>query len=176
MSDDDRPRRTKSWRELDAAKDRGGRREQPSESERRRDKAEKTTAYKAYKSNLDKLFTPGGVELPESLKAKLGAVDPESKGKQEALRALRESPSAETLGRVIELGLEPPDDPCLLMQLIELEDEALLVKVLTVLLAVIEGGKKPNRMLLLQKMDALKLRRGSGDAVELAMQIRAALE
>ncbi len=175
MSDDDRPRRTKSWRELDAAKDRGGRREQPSESDRRHAKTEKSTAYKSYKSNLDKLFTPGGAELPESLRAKLGAVDTESKEKQDALRALREAPTAETLGRVIDLGLELPDDPRVLMQLFDVADEQLLVRVLTALLAIIEGGKKPSRMLLLQKVDALKLKRGSGAAVDLASQIRAAL-
>lgn len=176
MSDDDRPRRTKSWRELDAAKDRGGRQERTSEPDRRREKAEKSTAYKAYKANLDKLFTPGGAELPASLKAKLGPVDEEGKEKQAALRALREAPSAATLSRVLELGLELPDDPRLLMQLIDLEDEPMLIAVLTALLAIVEGGKKPNRMLLLQKVNALELRLGSGEAVELARQIRAALD
>lgn len=176
MSDDDRPRRTKSWRELDAAKDRGGRQERPSEPERRREKAEKSTAYKAYKSNLDKLFTPGGAELPASLKAKLGPVDEVGKEKQAALRALRESPSAAALARVTQLGLELPDDPRLLMQLMDLAEGEQLSSVLTALLAIIEGGKKPSRMLLLQKIDALILRLGSGETVELAQQIRAALD
>lgn len=176
MSDDDRPRRTKSWRELDAAKDRGGRREPSSHSERQREKAEKSTAYKAYKSNLEKLFTPGGAELPESLRAKLGPVDAEGKERQDALRALKESPSAETLQKVLGLGLALPDDPRLLMQLMELADESLLLPVLTALLAIVEGGKKPNRMLLLQKIGALELRLGEGDAVELARQLRAALD
>lgn len=176
MSDDDRPRRTKSWRELDAAKDRGGRREQPSHSDRQRERAEKSTAYKAYKSNLDKLFTPGGAELPESLRAKLGPVDAAGKERQDALRALKESPSAESLEKVLALGLELPDDPRLLMQLLDLQDESLLRPVLQALLAIVESGKKPNRMLLLQKVDALMLRLGGGEAVELAQQLRAALD
>ena len=67
---DDRPK--KSWRELDQMRDKGGSRARRDPTERSRERASKTQAYSAYKSQLDKLFTPGGAQLPEHMRAKLG--------------------------------------------------------------------------------------------------------
>jgi hypothetical protein len=172
---DDRPK--KSWKEIDAQRDRksgGGQRRDP--EERSRQKVEKTQAYSKYKANLDKLFTPGGNALPESLREKLGPTTPEAKAKRGALDALKATPNEETLRAALEAEVELPDDPRLLMTLLEVKDEALLVPVLRALLALVEGGKKPNRMLLIGKLDALKHRASEPDVLDLVSTIRASVD
>jgi len=177
MSDDDRPRRTRSWKEIDASKDKKGSSRPRDEYDRRQERAEKSTAYKQYKAGLDKLFTPGsGAELPESLKAKLGPPTEGSAEKAEAIKALREKADADSLKVYLDLELVLPEDPRLLMQLLDIDDEDLVQPVLSALLDIVESGKKPNRMLLIQKLSALELRFGPGEAQELAQQLRAALD
>ena len=74
-------------------------------------------------------------------------------------------------------GYEMPEDARLLMRLLDASDsDALLCPLLAALLEIVESGKRPNRMLLIQKIDALKLRLETGDAVELADTLRAALD
>jgi hypothetical protein len=175
VSDDDRPK--KSWREIDKGRDRsGGSTPRRDPDERGKQKLEKSAAYSKYKSQLDKLFTPGGAQLPESMRQKLGPASAESENKRKLLEALRAKPSDETLEACLRAGVELPDDPRLLISLIDVKDTSLLAPVLKALLAHVETGKKPSRMLLIQKLDALKNRVDDSDVVELASQIRDALD
>lgn len=172
---DDRPK--KSWRELDAQRDKsggGGRRRDP--TERNRERASKTQAYSAYKSQLDKLFTPGGAQLPEHMRAKLGPQSEEAKEKRAALDGLTQNPSEETLRAVIEGGYELPDDARLLMGLLDVRDEALLRTVLQRLLDIVGSGKKPNRMLLIQRLQSVKNFAEEDDTIALADDLRAELD
>src|SRR5262249_9698764 len=67
VTDDDKPKRTKSWREIDKMRDRGG----PSRRDsRERERFENSTGYTKYKTNLDRLFSGGGAQLPEHLREK----------------------------------------------------------------------------------------------------------
>lgn len=172
---DDRPK--KSWREIDKGREKGGgsspRRDS---SDREREKLEKSAAYSKYKSHLDKLFTPGGAQLPEELRSKLGPASPEAETKRKLLDALKATPNAETLSALLAAKGELPDDPRLLLSLLDLKDEALLVPVLDALLAVVEGGKKPSRMLMIQKLDALKHRTTDADLHERIANVRSALD
>jgi hypothetical protein len=175
VSDDERPKKT--WKEIDAARDRSGgvkKRRDPDESSRQ--KVEKSQAYSKYKANLDKLFTPGGASLPESMRAKLGPTSSEGQAKKQALDALKANPNAETLDACLKAEAPLPDDPRLLMTLFDVKDEALLRPVLARLLEIVEGGKKPNRMLLLQKLDALKNTASDEELIALADTLRAALD
>jgi hypothetical protein len=176
MSDDERPK--KSWREIDAQRDRKSQtspRRDP--DDRSKERAQKSAAYGKYKAQLDKMFTPGGgANLPESLKSKLGPSTDEGKKKQELTQALRDKGDAAALEAFLAADLALPEDPRLLIRLLDLQKETLLEPVLRALLELIEGGQKPSRMLLIQKLDALVLRLGSGSAVDLARQIRAALD
>ena len=175
MSDDDRPK--KSWRERDRSKDRSRHREdRPKPGERSDQRVQRSSAYQSYKSNLDKLFTPGGASLPPSLQEKLGTVSEDSKAKKALARALHEKSDAASLAAYLDDGQALPDDARLLMRLMDINDEALLKPVLTALLEIVDSGKRPSRMLMIQKLDALELRLGSGPAVDLAKQIRAALD
>ncbi|MCK6546129.1 hypothetical protein L6R52_09690 [Myxococcota bacterium] len=172
---DDRPK--KSWREIDRGREKGGgsspRRDS---SDREREKLEKSAAYSKYKSNLDKLFTPGGAQLPEAMRAKLGPASPEAESKRKALEALKATPSAETLSAYLATKGELPDDPRLLLALLDVKDEALLPPVLDALLALVEGGKKPSRMLMIQKLDALKHRTSDAELHQKITDLRDALD
>jgi hypothetical protein len=173
--DDDRPK--KSWREIDASRDRsGGAQKKRDPDEKGRAKVEKSAAYSKYKSQLDKLFTPGGASLPESMREKLGPTSPEAKAIKEASEALRASPGEDTLARCLELGASLGDDPRVLLGLLEVKNEALLPSVLEALSAIVASGKKPNRMLLIQKLDALKNRASDERVLELADALRRELD
>ncbi len=172
---DDRPK--KSWRELDKMRDGSSHRSSRSSgSARQQERVNKSTAYRSYKSNLDKLFQPGGgMELPDSLKAKLGATDGASSQSVELGKALADKADAPSLKAFLDAGLELPDDARLLMRFLDLDEAELLTPVLQKLLDIVEGGKRPNRMLLIQKIDGLVMRLGDGPVVELAQDLRGAL-
>lgn len=171
---DDRPK--KSWRDIDRSREKGRDGSERGPSARERERVEKSAAYSKYKSQLDKLFTPGGAALPESLRDKLGPASPEAAHRRKLLDALRASPSDETLRAFVAEGAPLPEDARLLMGLLDLKDESLLIPVLKALLALVEGGQKPSRMLLVQKLDALKHRASDAEVIELASTLRAALE
>ncbi len=170
---DDRPK--KSWRELDSARDKGGSRPRRDPDARAREKTESSAAYKQYKSNLDKLFTPGGTSLPEAFKEKLGPPSEDAQKKQKLTADLQDKADLASLAAYLDAGLALPQDGRLLVRLLDANDAARLVPVLETLLAVVEGGQKPSRMLMIQKLDALILRLGSGRTVELAQQVRSEL-
>ena len=172
---DDRPK--KSWKEIDAARDRSGggaKRRDPDESARER--AAKSAAYSKYKSQLDNLFKPGGTELPEQMKEKLGPTSEDSKKNREAADALRKGPSESTLSAYLETGQPLPDDPRLLTGLLDIKNEALMRPVLQALLALVESGKKPNRMLLIQRLEAAKNWVEDEATIELVNDLRDRIE
>ena len=151
---DDRPKKT--WRELDRARERGGsgsrRRD---EAERNRERASKSAAYSQYKSKLDGLFKAGGTQLPEHMREALGPESEDSKARKELTEALLRSPSIDTLRAFLAAGLVLPDNPRLLTQLLDTRDEGLTRPVLARLIDLLGEGKKPNRMLLEQRLMAL---------------------
>lgn len=176
---DDRPK--KSWRELDRMRDsRSSRTPRRDPQDYGRKKTESSTSYRNYKSNLDKLFTPGGADLPESLKAKLGPISESDQNSRALKKDLYDKADAPSLSAYMDAGLELPDDARFLMRLIDLDDLALLQPVLQKILDIVEDGRRPNRMLLLQKLDALLMRcsdRGGTDEItELAQMLRSALD
>jgi hypothetical protein len=172
MSSDDRPKKT--WREVDAARGKSPHRRDP--EERSREKASQTAAYSAYKSQLDKLFKPGGTALPEAMRAQLGPPSAESAERRKRAEALRTAPGADTLRACVDAGDPLPDDPRLLTGLLDVRDEALLRAVLSALLAQVEAGKKPNRMLLLQRLTAALSFAEEQETRELAATLKAAVD
>src|SRR5437660_12562415 len=74
MPDDEKPKRTRSWREIDKQRDRGGTKQR---SDRESERFQTSTKYTQYKTNLERLFS-GGVAssaLPDHLREKLGGDD-----------------------------------------------------------------------------------------------------
>src|SRR5439155_20694461 len=72
MPDDEKPKRTKSWREIDKQRDRGG---SSRRSERESERFQSSTKYTQYKTNLERLFSHGvaASALPDQIREKLGA-------------------------------------------------------------------------------------------------------
>lgn len=171
MGDD----RRRSWREMDQARERGRSSRDPSEQARER--ASKTAAYSQYKTQLDQLFKPGGAQLPESMRDKLGPASPEAAAQRARLEALREGPSDRALAACLEAGDPLPAEPRLLMSLLDLDKEAHLQAALQALLDLVEGeGDKPSRGLLIQRIEAVKNKTGSKKTLVLAKTLRAALD
>jgi len=152
MSDD----RKKSWRELDADRDKSGGSAKPRADalERERDRISKSHAYSSYKKNLDQLFKAGGTELPESMKAKLGPTSEDSKKRRALMDALQKTPNAKTLSAVLDAGMALPDNPRLMLGLLDVRDDALLAKVLDHIDHLEEQGAKFSAPLLSQRARA----------------------
>ncbi len=169
--------RKKSWREIDQGRTSGGSgggRRDPDAFHRER--IAKTAAYSKYKSNLDKLFKEGGGgALPEHLQAKLGPVSEEAQAKSKLHTQLKNKPNEKSLKTFLKAGLALPDDARLLMSLLDIQDEELLRPVLQKLLEIVEDGKKPSRMLLIQRLEAVKNFAQEDETLELAQMIRAEL-
>ena len=128
--DDDRPK--KSWREIDAGRNKsaqhgGGGGSKP-------DRMANSQAYRSYKTQLNKLFD-GGAELPDALKEKLqdsGMVEA-AKAKKAATEKVMEAMSPRKLRKAFkayraEYGF--PEEPGMLNKLLESDDEDLLVEVM----------------------------------------------
>ena len=172
MSDD----RKKSWREIDRARESGsggGPRRDPEEA--RRERASKSGAYSAYKSQLDKLFTPGGGALPESLREKLGPQSEDAQARRARLDALANDPSRDTLAPVLAAGDPLPADPRLLMRLMDVREPPLLVPVLARLTELVDEGAKVNRMLLQQRIQATERAVDDADVAERLAALRGRL-
>lgn len=164
----------RSWRDRDRARGGGGRRRG---EDRERERAQRSGAYGAYKAKLEKMFGPGGSGLPEALAEKLGPPSETAQAQKTALEALRENPSDAAFAAFMEAGGALPDDVRFLMGLFDgLADEAHLRAVLEKLLALVEGGRRPHRMLLLQRLAALEHRADTPEVRELLTDLRGALE
>jgi len=160
--------RRRSWREIDQAKGKGSDR-RPDETERNREKASKTHAYGAYKAQLDKLFTPGGAELPESMREKLGPASEEGKAQRKALDELKKAPTEAHLRALLAAGGSMPSDPRLLMRLLDAKDPELVLPVLEQLKALVDEGAKLSRPLLQQRLQSV-LNQHDDEAVVAAVQ------
>ena len=139
---DDKPKRTKSWREIDKGRDKSGPRKT---NDRERENFEKTTGYTKYKTNLDRLFS-GGVALPEHLRERLdpkGEEDAASIEARKKLFAIEDTKLFNAAAIEFLKTNELPDDPRILDRLLSHPDEDILEKAL-------------GRLELLQRAGALK--------------------
>src|SRR5207248_6382106 len=84
VTDDGKPKRTKSWREIDKMRDRGGSSQRDS---RERERFESSTGYTKYKTNLERLFS-GGAPLPEHLRGAQDAAGAERDEERQKLYAI----------------------------------------------------------------------------------------
>lgn len=169
---DDRPKR--SWREIDQAKEKA--RPRRDERERSRDSASTSASYSRYKSQLDQLFKPGGAQLPQHIRSQMGSESEASKERRALLDALRAEPNEKNLAAYLALEQPLPEEPRFLMSLLGVRDETLLQPVLQRLLDVVESGTRPNRMLLIQRLEAVKAFAEQSETLDLVGMVRAALD
>ena len=141
--DDDRPK--KSWREIDAGRNKSAHHGVGGGS--KPDRMANSQAYRSYKTQLNKLFD-GGAELPDALREKLqdsGMVEA-AKAKKAATEKVLEAMSPRKLRKAFkayraEYGF--PEESSMLNKLLESDDEDLLVETMeTVDRLVAEGELK----------------------------------
>ena len=169
---DDRPKR--SWKEIDQAREKA--RPRRDEREQARNKASSSSSYSRYKSQLDQLFKPGGAQLPGHIRSQLGPQSEESQARRALFDALKAEPTEKTLEAYLSAGHELPEDPRFLMSLLAIRNEPLIRPALSKLLDVVESGKKPNRMLLIQRLEAVQTFAEEEDTLDLLKMLRAALD
>jgi hypothetical protein len=128
MPDDDKPKRTKSWREIDKSRDKGG---SSRRSDRETERFQQSTKYTQYKTNLDRLFG-GGVALPDHLAGKLDPTGEQTQRDEERkkLFAIEDTKVFNAAAKEFLAKNELPDDPRLLDRLLGHPDEAIVEKAL----------------------------------------------
>ena len=139
--DDDRPK--KSWREIDAGKNKSNHRTGGGGA--KPDRMANSQAYRSYKTQLNKLFD-GGAELPDALKEKLqdsGMVEA-AKAKKAATQAVLDAMSPRKLRKTFkayraEYGF--PEESGLLNKLLESDDEDLLIEIFEVIERLVGEGE-----------------------------------
>lgn len=106
----------------------------------------------------------------------MGPEDGEAKARRALLDALREAPTEANLSAYLEPGHPLPDEPRFLMGLLAIRNEALIRPVLAKLLDVVESGQRPNRMLLIQRLEAAQTFAEEAETIDLIRMLRAALD
>lgn len=149
---DDRPK--KSWRERDNARNHSAHRrdDKPSEQAQRQQSSQ---AYRAYKTQLNRLFD-GGV-VPDALKSKLddAEVGVGANARKEAMASVKAAATPRALVKAVaefRTTYGFPDDEEVLARLLELDDEAALVLEAVQTLARLHAEAK------LKRAAALKMR------------------
>ena len=172
MTDDDRPRQKKSWREIDKMRDRSGgssRRDQ-----RDRDSFERSTGYTKYKTNLERLFS-GGAPLPEHLRGKGGEGGEEGDEERKKLFAI-EDPKAFYVSATEYLKKnEMPPDPRLLDRLLGHPDEDTVEKALARLEELHKAGTLKAPPALRDRLASVELETGDPKIRRRAAELRKAL-
>jgi hypothetical protein len=171
--DDEKPKRTRSWREIDKGRDRGG---SSRRSDRESDRFQQSTGYTKYKANLERLFS-GGVDLPEHLRAKDAAGEKEEVAEaRKRLYAIEDTKAFHAAASEYAKANELPPDARLLDRLLGHPDEEIVDKALSRLEEMQRSGTLKAPPALSQRLATVEI--DSGDprlrkrAAELRRRIR----
>ncbi len=168
MPDDDRPKRSKSWREIDKMRDKSG---SSRRSDRDTESFQKSSGYTKYKTNLDRLFS-GGAPLPEHLRDKLEPGDVERDDERKKLFAI-EDPKAFYAAATEFLKKQPlPDDPRLLDRLLGHPDEDIVDKALTRLEELQKAGTLKVPPALATRLASVEIESGDPRVRKRAAELR----
>lgn len=142
MSDDDRPK--KSWRELDRKRDQSSHRRESTSDVRGSALRENSREYRAYKSQLDKMFSGGG--LPKALEEKLAdsGAGSSAKKKKELLDALKAAVKPREVRAALKAYRDEhgfPEDEEALAKLVDLDDEKVVLEAMQTLERLHEEGR-----------------------------------
>lgn len=174
MSDDDKPKRTKSWREIDKMRDHGGSSRRDS---RERERFENSTGYTKYKTNLERLFSGGGASLPEHLRDKAdpdGGVNARDEERKK-LYAIEDPKAFYAAATDYLRKHEIPDDPRLLDRLLMHPDEDVLDKALTRLEELHKAGTLKVPPALNQRLASVEIDSGDPRIRKRAAELRKAI-
>jgi hypothetical protein len=174
VTDDEKPKRTKSWREIDKMRDRGGSSRRDS---RERERFESSTGYTKYKTNLERLFSGGGAQLPEHLREKAdpsGALA-ERDEERKKLYAIEDPKAFYAAATEFLKSHELPDDPRLLDRLLTHPDEAVQEKALTRLEELHKAGSLKVPPALTQRLASVEIDSGDPKIRKRAAELRKAI-
>ena len=175
MPDDEKPKRTRSWREIDRGRDRGG---STKRSDREAERFQSSTKYTQYKTNLDRLFSQGVASsaLPDQLREKLGGE--ENTERDEARKKLYavEDPKAFHAAAIEFLKKYPlPDDPRLLDRLLGHPDDGIVDRALTRLEELQKAGALKVPPALTQRLASVEIESGDPSLRRRASELRKAI-
>ena len=174
MSDDERERPKRSWREIDRARDIKHERTAPLPGAQT---TLKGGAAKRYRSQLDRIFAGGS--LPDEVKRQApGFADVEKTAGQELFDALLAAISPAEIEQAVDalLATEPmPSDPALLVKILAHPKQAHAAEALASLLDTLENGRPGNANLLKSRVQSLKLLADDDEVKRLADCVLAVL-
>jgi hypothetical protein len=175
VTDDEKPKRTKSWREIDKMRDRSG--GSPRRNDRERERFENSTGYTKYKTNLDRLFSGGGATLPEHLREKTdptGAIA-EKDEERKKLYAIEDSKAFYAAASEFLKKNDLPDDPRILDRLLMHPDEEILEQALGRLEALHRAGTLKVPPALTQRLASVEIDSGDPKIRKRAAELRKAI-
>ncbi|MBI3180229.1 MAG: hypothetical protein HYZ27_11235 [Deltaproteobacteria bacterium] len=129
MAGDDEDRPKKSWREIDAQRDKSTHQREDRAGGAKPARIERSQAYRSYKTQLDKLFSGGA--LPEALKEKLtdGKIAAQAKERKAAAEAILAAASPKAVEAALAAYQSQhgfPEDEQVLARLLDLSNDAVL--------------------------------------------------
>jgi hypothetical protein len=175
VTDDEKPKRTKSWREIDKMRDRSG--GSTRRNDRERERFENSTGYTKYKTNLDRLFSGGGAALPEHLREKTdptGAIA-EKDEERKKLYAIEDSKAFYAAASEFLKKNDLPDDPRILDRLLMHPDEEILEQALGRLEALHKAGTLKVPPALTQRLASVEIDSGDPKIRRRAAELRKAI-
>ena len=167
MTDDDRPRQKKSWREIDKMRDHSG--GSSRRDSRERESFERSTGYTKYKTNLERLFS-GGAPLPEHLQEG-GEGDEERK----KLFAIEDTKAFYAAASEYLKKNQIPDDPRLLDRLLGHPDEGVVEQSLGRLEELHKAGTLKAPPALYNRLGSVEIDSGDPKIRRRAAELRKAI-
>lgn len=172
VTDDDKPKRTKSWREIDKMRD-GGSSSRKSDA-RERESFERSTGYTKYKTNLERLFS-GGAPLPEHLRERLGEPDQVADDERKKLAAIEDTKSFHAAAKEFLQKHGVPADARLLDRLLGHPDEEIVEKALGKLEELHKAGTLKAPPALSQRLASVEIDTGDPGIRKRAAELRKAI-
>ena len=172
MTDDDKPKRTRSWREIDKMRD-GGTSSRRSDA-RERENFERSTGYTKYKNNLERLFS-GGAPLPEHLREKMGEGDQAADDERKKLVAMDDVKAFNAAAKEFLGKHAMPADPRLLDRLLGHPDEEIVEKSLSKLEELHKAGTLKAPPALGQRLASVEIDSGDPALRKRAAELRKAI-
>lgn len=176
MPDDEKPKRTRSWSEIDKARNRsGGSSTRRSASDRDAERFQNSTKYTSYKTNLDRLFSGGGATLPEHLREKLEPGADLRDEERKRLYAIEDTRAFQAAALEYLKTHEVPDDARLLDRLLGHPDDDVVEKALARLEALHKAGTLKVPPALTQRLASVEIDSGVPSVRRRAADLRKAL-
>lgn len=175
MSEDEKPKRSKSWREIDKMRDHSGGSSRRETHERER--FQNSTGYTKYKTNLERLFSGGGAALPGHLREQ---VDPggdlaERDEARKKLYAIEDTKAFYAAASEFLKKNALPDDARLLDRLLTHPDEELVEQALARLEEMHRSGTLKVPPALTQRLATVEIDSGDPKIRRRAAELRKAI-